>query len=553
MAKKTKGTWKTYMAVYATVQANSFLYHLRQVPGLGSLISPRAFRYMPVKCLAGIFGIIFNTVKNIITSNISLILFIYYLPHYLNKIVRPEAEVDMFALAILFILIKCIAPAITQSRIFKATAADYSFLNHFKVKPDSYYRYKTLQDFILSGLFLAPGLIYVFRSGPMVVFLLLTKLFFMGLGHVFFLSRYRKKGKLLGVNKRLLLSTILILLTYLAFALGLLNGINIAPAYFIPIMAVEGLLLLACWRYLIRFEGYKRIAVEFANKDVVGLKVAVVSTLTEEDTGLTVSDWEENRAYFNANKEKDMGAYMDTAFRHRYKKAFRRQFLDQFYLNLFLCLLLGVLIRFDIVTLNRANILEYSPMIISIVLGLTFSDQYLQMCFRHLDRPMLYYRFSWGAKLAKNIMGRFSYLIRRAFLMMLVIVLGLLILLWFGQLHLAWADFAGLSLIYFLIYVLYETSNLVMYYLVQPYTVDLTVKNPVFSLFKKLQGLFAIGVLFARSNVLDLAVPLAISLAVMAVIFLITLRLAPKTFRLRTETVSFASRKKGQRKTVTTG
>ncbi len=68
-----------------------------------------------------------------------------------------------------------------------------------------------------------------------------------------------------------------------------------------------------------------------------------------------------------------------------------------------------------------------------------------------------------------------------------------------------------------------------------------------------LQALFAFGVLFARSNVLELVVPPAISLAVMAVIFVITLRVAPKTFRLRTETVSFASRKKAQRQTAASG
>jgi len=190
-------------------------------------------------------------------------------------------------------------------------------------------------------------------------------------------------------------------------------------------------------------------------------------------------------AFFNTHKEKSMWGYMETAFRQRYKKALARSFWDQLVFNSIFFLIMGFLIRFDIVTLDRTNILKYSPMVISIVLNLTFGTQYLQMCFRHLDLPILYYQFFLGANLVKSIKNRYFYLIKRGFWAISMLGLGLLVLLWIGGLQIAIVDFIRLCLIYFLIYVIYETYHLAIYYLIQPYTIELTVKSPPLQLFRR--------------------------------------------------------------------
>lgn len=81
--------------------------------------------------------------------------------------------------------------------------------------------------------------------------------------------------------------------------------------------------------------------------------------------------------------------------------------------------------------------------------------------------------------------------------------------------------------------VMWDTYELMLYYFVQPYTVDLTAKSPLFTFLQVVEGLFGILLLFVRSD-LTLALPVILILMIVCVcVCFISSRFAYKFFKLR--------------------
>ena len=164
---------------------------------------------------------------------------------------------------------------------------------------------------------------------------------------------------------------------------------------------------------------------------------------------------------------------------------------------------------------------------------MTFGGWYLPMCFRHMDLPLISHHLYQESTIRKSMVWRYIFLLKNGAALVASLIFGLLLTLWLGGLQIGASDFLQLSLAYSLIYLIYETYHVIVYYLLQPYTDDLTVQNPVFSVLNWLTGIFAIAVLFAKNNVILLLPALTIALGIVWLLFFLTLQLSPKTFKLR--------------------
>ena len=524
----------TFAEIYGSIQANSTIFILRKIPLIGNLLPNRIYRYKRLKFIFGILGTAVDILKKAIGGNLGIYISLSFIPSILSKIATTQNWPDQSTLVALFIILVCVGHALNQSDIFKSNAEDYTFLNHFMINPTRYYHYKIVKGFIIEGLFVAPILIYIFKDIIIASSLILTGMFFIEAGNVFFLSIYKKNQKIPGVKKRVLLSILFMVIIYAISLTGIFSNLTM-PLWLLAIISLFEILgLVLCFRYLFKFKGYKQIAVQYANSDTVALKVAVVSSLNNEDaTAFTTADWETNKAYFESNKNLNELKYIQKAFQVRFKKSLRSFYTNQAYFNIFLCVLVGVLIRFDVVSIDASNILKYTPMLITLVLNLTFGRNYMQICFRYMDMPMLYHHMYDTKKVANSMSSRLFLLLKNDLISFVVLILGFVALILIAGISIPMKEFALVCLAYILILAIYEVYDVIIYYLLQPYSVDLNVKNPIFKVLSYIEGIFYVLVLFARNNVIEIIPALLISLAVILIIFAITSKIAHKTFKLR--------------------
>lgn len=524
----------TFGKIYGSIQANSTIFFLKKIPVFGNLIPQKVYRYKTLKYFFGILGTVADIIKKAIAGNLSIFLLISFIPAMLNKMTTIQNWPDKSTMIFLYIILSCFAPAIRKSNIFVSKSEDYTFLNHFMINPSRYYNYKIVKDFIIEGLLIIPILIYLFRDTMIVFSLTLSKMFFIEAGNVLFLTIYKKKSKILSSGKRILLGFLLLISIYGISLTNIFCGIIVPLGLLIAISACEIFGIIICFLYLFRFKEYKQIAVQYANNDAVTFQVSSSSALNIEGlTAFNIADWQVNKSFFDDWGYLDSWNYIHKAFQTRLKKSMHNFYKSQIYTNLFLCAGVGILIRFGILTIDSPNILKYSPMLIPLILNISFGRSYTQMCFRYMDMPMLYQHMYDTQKIASSMTSRYFLLLKNGMISLIFLILGMESLLLIAGIQIPINDFIKLCFAYIIIFVIYETYELVIYYLLQPYSVDLNVKTPFFKILSFIEGIFYASVLLARNNITEIIPALLISLSVILAIFICTRKLAYKTFKLR--------------------
>lgn len=110
---------------------------------------------------------------------------------------------------------------------------------------------------------------------------------------------------------------------------------------------------------------------------------------------------------------------------------------------------------------------------------------------------------------------------------------NILLMLFLSELQMPLATVMELVAVCVVFLIFWETYECIVYYVVQPYSVDLTAKSPVFKMLGYLESIFYLLVLFVRRD-LTAALPWVCAVGAGAVaVFFFCRRLAPKTFRLR--------------------
>lgn len=524
----------TFGKIYGSIQANAAIFFLKKIPVLGNLIPRKIYKYKIPKYIFGIVGTVIDIIKKAIGGNLGIYIMLSFIPSILGRFTSVQNWPDQSTLIFIYIFLLCFAPSIRQSDIFTSSAEDYTFLNHFMLNPSMYYHYKIVKNFIIDSLLIAPVLIYLFRDAFIVLGLMLSKMFFTVAGNVLFLEIYKRKHKILSVLKRTIIAFTLSLIVYGFSLANIFSGINITIGFLIVISALEIFGIIICFLYLFKFKEYKQIAVQYANSDTVTLKVSVTSSLNGEDqTAFNAADWKINKSFFDSNRNLDSWKYVHKAFQMRLKKTMINFYKGQIYLNFFIFVVIGLLIRFGILAVDSSNALKYSPMLISLILNVSFGRNYMQMCFRYMDMPMLYQHMYDTKKIASSMTSRYFLLLRNGIISSALFILGIVAMLLIAKIQVPINDFIRLCFAYILIFLIYETYEVAVYYLLQPYSIDLNVKNPIFKVLSSIEGIFYASVLFARSNIIEITPALLVSLGVILTIFIFARKFAYKTFKLR--------------------
>lgn len=529
-AGRFPGELMVYGEIFLTIQINAFLYYLSRLPVLGKTVHGSWHSRYRLKKIWSIFGLVFGFIKSALANNIGTLIILYAVPH----LFLTEEKLTEGVYLLLFVLVKCVGGALTECGLFKTTAEDYTFLNHFMVNPDSYYRYKAARNALFSGVMLFPAIYFLFRDWKLTGMLVLFKLFCMLGGNILYLSFYKKYGRLPDKRVRRILVFPVVLSAYMGAYLDLYRNIGISPVWQLTGSILCGILAVICWRYHMHYTDYKKIAVRFANQSAVTFQISVQSSLAgEEENGLLESGWEENRAFFGEHREEAPERYLELAFRKRFGRALGREWRDRILTVLFIGMVLGLGIRFGWLPVTSDTVLDYTPVLIALAVSMSFAGRLLQVYFRNMDLPVLYHHMASPEFIRRSMLRRYLHLLKGAMISSAAMVLNLLLILLVSGLRVPGDTVGKLALVCMAFLIFWETYECIVYYSIQPYGADMTAKSPVFKILGYLEGIFNLLILFVRRD-LTAALPWVCgACACGAAAFFVSRRFAPGTFKLR--------------------
>lgn len=494
----------TLLCVSIFMQTNSFLCLVRRIPFAAWLLPEGIYQKRRLKLLFSVGGLIKGFFGAAIGRTVLCILCLALIPQWLGVAATPEEMLT------LYLLVCCLVPALMSCGIFAAKEADYVFLNHFMMNPKEYYHYKITKDVFLRMLLPLPVLLYLLRDVTLVAAAVLASAFTALAGCVLYLFLYGTLHKMIKKWIRNTVGVAAITASYAALRLGLLSAIKWPlPACIGASLGMAACSVL-CYVRLLKYQDYKRIAVEFANKDVVALVVSVNATEVEGASALSKLPWEEGKAYFEENCTLDMEAYVSKAFFRRFRSVFFNQRRQIFLISAFLGVLCGYLLRIGVIPITEDAILNYTPMLLAFA-GSTmlFGQRFTELCYRYMDMPFMYHHLCGKDYRKKSLRRRYAFLARHTLVVLSGIALFLLLFLGISGMRVFVRDIVFLLLAMELFSLVNELYYLLVYYFFQPYTADISVKSPMLRVLGVIEGLFDVGVLFLRGNLALACLPLA--------------------------------------------
>lgn len=515
-----------------SMETNAVLYYLSRWPGFGSLIPDTVYRRKFPKILVSVLGYVLGLIKDALAGNLAFLLTVYLIPYQLMQWAGRGAEVHTLLYVILSITVFSILPGMVQSQLLEETRDDILFLNQFMMNPQAWYRQKFFNSLWRRGILILPSLIFVFRDPLLVTGLLSVQLAAVAGSDYFYVTLYSRNTKLPPYRARQLSILSLILLLYAAAFFTPLPR-EAFPSWFWVGLALVSLLLCAIFSsLLLRVGNLRELAVQFS--ELNGLAVNPRTGRPELETRrLEGGDGSVYEGQFQRYGNLGAWDYFDRILRLRLLGNFKSRRIRSLAVNIIIPLIAGLLFRYQALGLETGKIVQYSTFMLSVVIGKIFAPSYLDLCFHKMDAPLLYHRFYDAAAIRLSLVRRFSFLMRNGLFSLGTTLLDLVIFLLAAGSWLETGLFLRFILIFALLLFVFESLHLALYYLLQPYSMDKTVRNPLLTLVSLGRTALIYSFLFVRGDISSLLLPLLVLTLAAVGILSIAFKLAPRTFKLR--------------------
>lgn len=519
-----------YIRILNLTDVNAMLHYFSKIPFLGGLVGPRVFRSQRFKHLLSALGACYRFLRDAIGRTVGIYLFVVTAAGWLMRGRSPE-EMQALRMSV-YLLVFCVLPVITGARLFSGTREDHMFLEHFMMPPNRYYRMKAMRILLKELVIPLPVLWWIFRTPQAVLLATGANILASALAECLYLGLYAKKGKLIARWKRMMVSGALKIAVLVFLYIGWLPRCRPTMASALAVCAGGAVAVLFEAATILRFRRFKEIAVRFANADATAAQVVFGTTISEEDRGICHDAPEEAKAYALAHAEDAPLAYLDGVFRHRFSKILRNLVLKQLRQSAILMLAVAAAIRLDILVLHRPA-LSYTPFLLTFVYALPRAQSYLSILFRNIDRVFLANHLYRPEDVRRLMARRTMHLFGMSIPMLLGFFAMLYLFNWVAALGLSAGTIARLMIPYALLYYFYDLLQVATYFGIQPYSTELTVKSPVFTVLGILLSALQASFLFIRANILENIPQIAAALGVMILLWGIVYCYSPRWFRLR--------------------
>lgn len=505
------------------MSTNAFINFLSKLPGLKNLSFKKLYKNTGLKKILAGFGFLFELIKETILPSIFTALIFWRL--------FVRLGIDNISIKLLsYILIAVIASKISKPTFLIHNEDDYIFLNLFSINSRVYYLNKIFTNIVISILANFPATYYVFQDLGIALKLAVLNLASMLLVNMIYLNYIKKRETLPKSEIRALISALFVILGGLVIFLRVDLNLNDKILNILAIAsAVISILGIA---FILKYKNYPALKRITANSSGQVVKMSVSTAINEDSSKYLVSDAEEIQNFQNKYKDVDPTKYIDMAFFSRYRKVFIKNLRGNFSGSIAILIIYSIAIKIGIIK-KPESFSEISGLAIAFAVGTGYSAALLQMCFRNVDRILLKNKILTEKGLYESLKYRIRMLIKSSFFDLLSVGLGFLILIFLNGLKFEAAEFARIMAAYLAMMASMGLVEIMVYYILSPYSAELNVKSPAYKVVRFISGLVFALFILKNANILNIEKYIYIAFGVTVLIFLFAKKYFIRTFRLR--------------------
>lgn len=517
-----------FSKLMSIINLNTFLYLLSRIPGIKHLGFKKLIAKENLKSKLGFLGVVVHFVFSFV---LRMIMPFYIIVIGINKFIGVNEISSMYDLRVLiYLIIFCLTQAFANPSFLSDAKNAYMFMGIMGVDPRIFYRQKIREGIIMENLvhFIISYLIFKNYLVAFSIFIFMTACSYISnlINISYLLKHDRLIKKLLRTIYKLVLYAIAFLLVYFKVEIKLTNNFYYILSLLSLVISLFGII------YFYKFKSYNKIKTLIATSNNYSVGFVIATSMSEDYRELRGIKPEDNIKFLKDHKDLPSQAYIEKAFETRFKDILKKQFFSKTNGMIFTALLYIVFFKLGISAGNK-GFTGLQTFGIVMVLSSAMAGTYLQMCFRNIDMPLMYHNLYDSEAIKKSISNRIRYIAKMVlpnFLLALVFV-GLI-----GLINKVDFDFKQIPLtlaVYAMILITRELMEIIIYYVLCPYSSDLSNKSPVY---KAIQGIMMtiIGISFMSSmDMAKVIYPVGGIFILTLLTFIILRKNFYKTFRIR--------------------
>lgn len=511
----------------AIIDLNTFLYLMSRIPIIKHLGFYKLISKTKLKSNIAFLGTVFKLGMSFLLELIFPWLITVTL---LNRVLGVDDVNAFYNMRIMiYIILFCLLDIIDKPSFLNDHKNAYIFMGMLGVNADVFYKNKIINSLltsVLAHLFVAR---VIFKDWTIAFTILFLKIACNLLSNVIYLNYIKKYEKMMGKFVRRVLYFILlgipILMVFTRYEIELTQNM----LYLISLSSISiGVVLFV---YLMRYKHYEKIKMVMANFEVFKASFTATTGMTEDYKELSNFTSEDNLKFLHEHQNLDTASYIEKAFKVRFKDFLKSQFKAKINGIIFMSAIYILLFKFGITAVK--NFTGLATFGIVIVLTAGYAGNYLKMCFRNIDLPFFYHKLYSQAEIEKSLNMRLKHIASRVLPNIVLAVIAIAIIGIINRIEIQYALVPKVLAIYFGILTTREMWEVMMYYLLCPYSTDLSNKSIISKAFKVIMSLL-IGFCYVGGFDIDTLFYIVSAVFVVTIIaFIFSRRFFAKTFKLR--------------------
>ena len=512
-----------------TYRVNSIIYSIKQLPLIGKKLPTSLYANKGLK----IFGNIISTILEILNIFLGKSLYILLMIVAILGMYENGNNANNFINIFTFL---SIAGGMLNTYMFNPTKDKYYAIVLMNMDAKKY----TLSNYYYTMIKLIIGLlpftiicgmlngVSIFLCILMPVFVVFIKTIY----NSYILHDFNKNGKIKNENTPTkLIWSLIAILVILAYGLPALK-LSITENIFFMLFVITLLLGIIAFRYIAKFKEYKKAYKSLLTPEIINMAQKQLSGEVVQNNTLKQIELEKG-----ITSNKTGFAYFHDLFVKRHKKILMKSAKKTAIIIsiIFLGLIILTYTNIDVKTRINELLMTMLPWFVFVMYMINRGTVVTQSMFMNCDHSMLTYRFYKTPKVILALFKeRLKTLIKINLLPAIVISIGLPILLYITGGTNNYINYIILFVSILAMSIFFSVHYLVMYYLLQPYNVNIEMKSSTYSVVQWVTYLVCYMFMQMKLPTLYFGIATVVFCVLYSAIALVLVyKYAPKTFKLR--------------------
>lgn len=529
------------LGIETSIKINGFLYFLRKLPFLKSLLNNTSYSFLGIKefstTLSIIYKIVIEPIKSILTFFLSI-----YLP--VSFVIKQESGIDeMFFLIASFYLLF----ALLNSILIGENRQKFIMVKQMKMNPKNYCKASLFLEEILTLISMTLVFIMFLTSrdiNPIVSFsialIIVSFSIFAESLHLYIFKRtdFSINNSIYAGRQILLFLVVLVLSYWIALFTEVPDLLNVSAlltsslslVLFLP-LGIFGLI------YINKYDNYSDVVNEGCTVYNLSETKETVKEIVFDDVKIKEDDFKNLDLANNFSSKNEGYSYLNDIFFSRHKKIVYKPMVVKsviVFLSFLTMILVDVFTEINAVKKLIDLSLDYYNIFFIISFILCDSSRLIKSLFYNCDRSLLRYGFyKRGDALLKMFFLRLRKIIFSNFIPTLILCLGLVVTTYFYNVERI-KDVVPILILILSLSLFFSIHYIFMYYMFQPFATSLEVKNPFY-----VATNWIIYFICYKFTKIQLSSQMVLKIIVLAVIMYIIVAIvlvykkSPKTFRTK--------------------